>query len=62
MKSIVRVLRREPARITAVALATVGLLTLFDVVNWTDAQIGGVLLSFAAVLELVRSLVTPTTE
>ena len=62
MKAIIRVLRREPARITAVALASVGLLTLFGVVSWTDAQIGGVLLAFGAVLELVRSLVTPTTE
>ncbi len=62
MKSLIRVLRREPARITAVALATVGLLTLFGVVSWTDVQIGGVLLAFSAVLELVRSLVTPTTE
>ena len=60
--TIIRVLRREPARITAVAVASIGLLTLFGVVNWTDVQIGAVLVAFAAVLELVRSLVTPTTE
>lgn len=41
--AIIRVIRREPARITAVAVASVGLLTLFGVVEWTDVQIGAVL-------------------
>ena len=62
MKAIIRVLRREPARITAVAVGTVGVLTAFGAISWTEVQIGVVLVAFAGVLELVRSLVTPTTE
>ena len=57
---IIRVLRQEPNRITAVAVSVLGVLTLFDLVSWTDVQIGGVLLAFGALLELVRSIVAPT--
>lgn len=61
-------IKREPAvfwgLLTAVAEAVVGLLLVFDVVDWTTTQVGSVMLVIAAVggmfAFIVRSQVTPT--
>ena len=61
-------IRNEPVvfwgLLEGVAIAVIGLLTLFEVVQWTEVQYGGVLLVIATVggvfAFLVRRQVTPS--
>ena len=60
MNSIARLIRREPNVITGVVTAVYGVLQVFDIVNWTDAQTGAVTVLLGALMLAVRQLVTPT--
>lgn len=60
MSPITRLIRNEPALLTGLATAVFGVLQVFDVINWNDAQTGAVTVLAGAFMVVVRQMVTPT--
>lgn len=61
MKKILVKIVREPALVTGVVTAALGLAVLFGI-DITKEQVGGIVVFLGAVMALVRFLVTPAAE
>lgn len=60
--AIIRVLRKEPAAITGVISAVIGVGLAFGALDWSGDQAGLVMVAVGALMVLVRQLVTPVAD